>query len=88
MAVTAAQTVLCQLGPDLVGHVLPLQRMAEGRLVEKLWVTLLRLHHARPNLSSVQLDGSHTRTHNGATAIDKQGRKAARTTNLLLLADN
>ena len=55
---------------------------------KKLWITLLRLHHARLDLSNVQLDGSHTRTHNGGAAIGKQGRKAARTTNLLLLADN
>jgi len=55
---------------------------------KKLWVTLSRLHHARLDLSSVQLDGSHTRTHNGGAAIGYQGRKAARATNLLFLADN
>ena len=55
---------------------------------KKLWVTLLRLHKSRLDLSSMQLDGSHTRTHNGGAAIGYQGRKAARTTNLLFLADN
>ena len=55
---------------------------------KKLWVTLLRLHKSRLNLSSRQLDGSHTRTHNGGAAIGHQGRKAARTTNLLFLAHN
>lgn len=55
---------------------------------KKLWLTLLRLHKSRLDLSSMQLDGSHTRTHNGGAAIGYQGRKAARTTNLLLLADN
>lgn len=55
---------------------------------KKRWVTLLRLHRARLDLSCLQLDGSHTRTHNGGAAIGYQGRKAARTTNLLLLADN
>ena len=55
---------------------------------KKLWVTLLRLHKARLDLSSRQLDGSHTRTHNGGAATGYQGRKAARTTNLLFLADN
>lgn len=54
---------------------------------KKLWVTLLHLHKARLDLSSIQLDGSHTRTHNGGAAIGYQGRKAARTTNLLVLAD-
>ena len=51
-------------------------------------MTLLRLHKSRLNLSSRQFDGSHTRTHNGGAAIGYQGRKAARTTNLLFLADN
>ena len=55
---------------------------------KKLWVTLLRLHHARLDLSSVQLDGSQPRTHNGDAAIGYQGRKAARTITLLVLADN
>lgn len=54
---------------------------------KRLWVTLLHRHKARLDLSSVQLDGSHTRTHNGGAAIGYQGRKAARTTNLLFLAD-
>jgi hypothetical protein len=54
---------------------------------KKLWVNLLGLHKARLDLSRIQLDGSHIRTHNGGTAIGYQGRKAARTTNLLFLAD-
>ena len=55
---------------------------------KRLWVTLLGQHKPRLDLSSVQLDGSHTRTHHGGAAIGYQGRKAARTTNLLFLADN
>ena len=55
---------------------------------KKLWVTLLRRHKSRLDLSGMQLDGSHTHTHNGGAAIVYQSRKAARTTNLLFLADN
>lgn len=55
---------------------------------KKLWLHLLRLHKPRLDLSSVQLDGSHPRTHTGGAAIGYQRRKAARTTNLLFLADN
>lgn len=55
---------------------------------KKLWINLLRLHRARLDLSSMQLDGSHTRTHCAGAAIGYQGRKAARTTNMLFLADN
>ena len=40
------------------------------------------------DLSSIPLDGSHTLAKNGGAAIGYQGRKAARTTNLLFLADN
>ena len=55
---------------------------------KKLWVNLLQLHRCRLHLSSVQLDGSHTLAKNGGAAIGYQGRKAARTTNLLFLADS
>ena len=55
---------------------------------KKLWVTLLQVHRRRLDLSSVQLDGSHTLAKNGGAAIGYQGRKAARTTNLLFLADS
>ena len=54
---------------------------------KKLWLTLLQAHRRLLDLSSVQLDGSHTPAKNGGAAIGYQGRKAARTTNLLFLAD-
>lgn len=55
---------------------------------KKLWLTLLRLHRRLLDLSSIQLDGSHTPAKNGGVAVGYQGRKAARTTNALFLADN
>ncbi len=55
---------------------------------KQLWLSVLRLHHAALDLSSVQLDGSHTPAKNGGAAVGYQGRKAARTTNALFLADN
>ena len=51
-------------------------------------MTLLCLHRSRLDLSCRLLDGSHARTHNGGAAIGYLGREAARTTHLLLLADN
>ena len=48
----------------------------------------MRLHRRTLDLSSVQLDGSHTLAKNGGAAIGYQGRKAGRTTNALFLADN
>lgn len=55
---------------------------------KQLWLTLLRLHRRLLDLSSVQLDGSHTPAKNGGIAVGYQGRKAAHTTNALFLADN
>lgn len=51
-------------------------------------MNLLRLLRRRLDLSSVQLDGSHTPAKNGGAAVGYQGRKAARTTNALFLVDN
>jgi len=53
-----------------------------------IWLNSLRLHRRLLDLSSIQLDGSHTPAKNGGAAIGYQGRKAARTTNALFLADN
>ena len=55
---------------------------------KNLWLTSLRRHRRTLDLSSVQLDGSHTLAKNGGAAIGYQGRKAGRTTNALFLADN
>ena len=55
---------------------------------KNLWLNSLRLHRRTLDLSSVQLDGSHTLAKNGGAAIGYQGRKAGRTTNALFLADN
>lgn len=55
---------------------------------KKLWLKLLSLLRRQLDLSSVQLDGSHTPAKNGGQAVGYQGRKAARTTNALFLADN
>lgn len=55
---------------------------------KKLWLKLLYLHRRLLDLSSVQLDGSHTPAKNGGVAVGYQGRKAARTTNALFVSDN
>lgn len=55
---------------------------------KRLWLKLLHLHRRLLDLSSIQLDGSHTPAKNGGAAVGYQGRKAARTTNALFIADN
>lgn len=39
-------------------------------------------------MSSVQLDGSHTRIRLGGEAVDYQGRKKSKTSNIIFLCDN
>jgi transposase len=53
-----------------------------------VWVALLKAHRGRLDLSSVQLDGSHTPAKNGGGAVGYQGRKACKTSNSLFLCDN
>ena len=45
---------------------------------KKLWRTSLHLHRRALDLSSVQLDGSHSLAKNGGAAIGYQGRGAKR----------
>lgn len=55
---------------------------------KQVWLNVLRLNKRFLDLSSLQLDGSHTPAKNGGQAVGYQGRKAAKTTNSLFLADN
>jgi transposase len=53
----------------------------------RLWTALLELNKRLLNMSSVQLDGSHTPVKRGGIAVAYQGRKKAKTTNMLFLTD-
>ena len=53
-----------------------------------VWMSLLRSKCAFLDLSSVQLDESHTSAKRGGQAVGYQGRKASKTSNTLFLADN
>lgn len=55
---------------------------------QKLWINLLAKYRHRLNLSSVQLDGSHTIVKRGGVAVGYQRRKKAQTTNMLYLVDD
>lgn len=54
----------------------------------RVWVNLVRSNHRYLDLSSVELDGSHTPAKNGGGAVGYQGRKSCKTTNSLFLCDN
>ena len=53
-----------------------------------VWIELLKANRGSLDLSSIQLDGSHTPAKNGGEAVGYQGRKACKTSNSLLLCDN
>jgi transposase len=54
---------------------------------KKMWTKLLSIHKSALDMSSVQLDGSHTPAKRGGEAVGYQNRKKARTTNALFLTD-
>ena len=54
---------------------------------QSAWTAILQQHKGLLDLSSMQLDGSHTPAKQGGEAIGYQSRKAARTTNLLFFTD-
>ena len=55
---------------------------------KRVWVALLGTHRSHLDLSSIQIDGSHTPSKKGGESVGYQGRKAAKTSNSLFLADN
>ena len=55
---------------------------------DKLWQFLLKKHKTKLDLSSIQLDGSHTLAKRGGQAVAYQGRKKSKTSNMLIITDN
>jgi len=51
------------------------------------WIKLLQRHKCELDLSSVDLDGSHTPAIRGGQGVEYQGRKKRKTTNALYLTD-
>ena len=54
----------------------------------RIWVSLLQNNKRKLDLSSVQLDGSHTRSRTGGESVGYQGRKSSNTSNCIFLCDN
>lgn len=52
------------------------------------FVALLKEHRRVLDMSSVQLDGSHTPAKRGGQAVGYQGRKRCKTTNILVISDS
>lgn len=54
----------------------------------RVWVEILKANRHYLNLSSIELDGSHSPSKNGGQAVGYQGRKACKTSNSLFFCDN
>ena len=55
---------------------------------QKVWDNVLSKNKHLLDLSSIQLDGTHTPTKRGGEAVAYQGRKKSKTSNMLILTDN
>lgn len=55
---------------------------------KKVWIAILTDNKQLLDMSSVQLDGSHTPAKRGGESVGYQGRKATKTSNSLYLCDN
>jgi len=55
--------------------------------LKQCWIDFLKAHKKELNLSSVDLDGSHTPAIRGGAEVEYQGRKKCKTTNALYLSD-
>ena len=54
----------------------------------QVWIHLLQSNKALIDLSTAQLDGSHTTAKRGGDSVGYQGRKSSKTSNSLILCDN
>lgn len=64
------------------------RKWAKDGSLRKAWIALLKEYAHLLDLSSVQLDGSHTVCRQGGEATGYQKRKSAVTSNMLYLTDN
>lgn len=64
------------------------QKWSKDGSWQNMWGILLEKHKSYLDLSSIQLDGTHTPAKRGGQAVAYQGRKKCKTSNMLIIADN
>jgi len=64
------------------------QKWSKDGSWEKVWNSILEKYKYLLDLSSIQLDGTHTPAKRGGESVAYQGRKKCKTTNSLILTDN
>ena len=63
------------------------QKWSKDGSWEKVWECVLSKNKHLLDMSSIQLDGTHTPTKRGGQSVAYQGRKKCKTTNMLILTD-
>jgi len=64
------------------------QKWSKDGSIERLWQCLLENHSELLDMSSIQLDGTHTPAKRGGQAVGYQGRKKSKTSNMLIITDS
>jgi len=64
------------------------QKWSKDGSWERVWSILLENHKGLLDMSSIQLDGTHTPTKRGGGAVGYQGRKKSKTSNMLIMTDS
>ncbi len=64
------------------------QKWSKDGSWEKVWRSVLKKHKGLLDMSSIQLDGTHTPSKRGGQEVGYQGRKKGKTSNMLILTDN
>ena len=63
------------------------QKWSKDGSWENMWVQVLNKNKHLLDMSSIQLDGTHTPTKRGGESVPYQGRKKCKTSNMLILTD-
>jgi len=64
------------------------QKWSKDGSWERVWATILKRHKHQLDMSSIQLDGTHTPTKRGGEEVAYQGRKKCKTSNMLIISDS
>lgn len=64
------------------------QKWSKDGSWEEVWQILLEKHQDLLDMSSIQLDGTHTPVKRGGQAVGYQGRKKSKTSNMLIITDS
>ena len=64
------------------------QKWSKNGSWERVWNSILKKYKHLLDLSSIQLDGTHTPAKRGGESVAYQGRKKSKTINSLIITDN